>query len=179
MFDTEFTVTVLTQVIFFFIFITIFFFTYAALTEKSIVINQIEYLVDQTIGPYVDFLCKTNDCSQLKQKINEIDPSMLKNEDQETADSNKKIIQTTIIVLIITCIAVFGIIFILFKTSNNKSGFFKSFDMKKIIFNSALILLFVGITEFTFLTFFGKRFISVDVNKVKIAILEKINGIGK
>ena len=45
--NSEFVSKVLCQVIFFFIFISIFFFTYAALTEKYIVKDQLNYLIDQ------------------------------------------------------------------------------------------------------------------------------------
>ena len=48
------------------------------------------------------------------------------------------------------------------------------YKLTHIIIESLIILFFVGITEFVFLKYFGARFISIDINKVKIALLTKI-----
>jgi len=126
--------------------------------------------VDETIAP----LLKTT--PEIKSKIESIDTSSdsLKKSDQESEDSNNKIISKTIKVLIITSIVVFSAIFILFTLSKNESGFFKRFNLKEITIESLVILVFVGITEYVFLTYFGSRFIAIDVNKIKISLLEKI-----
>ena len=66
MINSEFVSAVLFQVLLFFIFISIFFFTYSAFTEKNTVINQINFLVDETIAP----ILKVNSISQCKKYHN-------------------------------------------------------------------------------------------------------------
>lgn len=170
MINSEFVTSILFQVILFFIFITIFFFTYSAFTEKNTVIDQVNFLIDETIAP----ILKTR--PEIKSKIESIDTSSdsLKKSDQESKDNNDKVISKTIKVLVITSIIVFSAIFILFTLSKNGNGFFKRFNLKEIVFESLIILVFVGITEYAFLTYFGSRFVAVDVNKIKISLLEKI-----
>ena len=170
MINSEFVSAVLFQVLLFFIFISIFFFTYSAFTEKNTVINQINFLVDETIAPILKFN------SKIKESINNINASSesIKKADQETKDNNNKVLSKTIAVLVITSMLLLSVICFLFINSNNKNGFFKSFNINKLIFESIIILIFVGITEYVFLTYFGSRFIAIDVNKIKISLVEKI-----
>ena len=171
--NSEFVSIVLCQVIMFFVFITIFFFTYATLTEKNVLKNQISFLIDQTIGPYLNFLSKNEPSIDIKSEVNKITPDP-KN-DSEIDAKNKAIIIYVIKILIISVLVISGLIYGLYHFSKVKnSGFFTSFKLTHIIIESLIILFFVGITEFVFLKYFGARFISIDINKVKIALLTKI-----
>jgi hypothetical protein len=178
-FNSKFVAIVLLQVMLFFIFISIFFFTYAATTEKYIVQKQINYLIDQTIGPILNFICKNNiyDCSKIQQEITKnLDPNSneIKSKDSSIDSSNKNIIIKTAKILLITSVIIIGIILLIYFLSKNNKGFFKSFKLSEIFVEAFIILIFVGITEFVFLTYFGSRYISIDINKIKIALLQKI-----
>jgi hypothetical protein len=52
--------------------------------QKKYTCKPVDFVVDQTIGPFLQILCKTDDCSEIKQKVNEIDPSKLKQQDAQT-----------------------------------------------------------------------------------------------
>ena len=178
-FDAEFVSTVLVQVILFFIFISIFFFTYAATTEQKVVKDQLNFLVDQTVGPILGFVCKNKvvNCDKLVNSIDSIDPKSpsIKKNDDKINSSNKAIMMKAGEILLITSVIVLGIVGALFFISKNKNlGFFKHFNINHVLIDSFIILLFVGITEYVFLTYFGSRYITIDVNKVKIALLQKI-----
>ena len=173
--NSEFISIVLCQVIFFFVFITIFFFTYAALTEQNVLKKQISFLIDQTVAPYLKFIKQVDqtDTATLIDKINGI--KINKKSDDEVDSNNKQVITKAIKVLGIAVLIIIGIIFGLYHFSKTKnSGFFKSFSLKPVIIESLIILVFVGLTEYVFLTYFGARFISVDINQIKIAIIKKI-----
>ena len=175
-FNSGFICNVLCQVILFFVFISVFFFTYAALTEQRTVQNQLNFLVDETISPYLKLLCNIDPnglCKTLKDKINNLKPDT--SADASVESNNKQVIIKTIIVLGIAIVTVLGIISLIWFISKQKnSGFFTAFNMKPIIIESLIILAFVALTEFIFLTYFGARFISIDVNKIKIALLTKL-----
>jgi len=114
-----------------------------------------------------------NDGKSLLKEVNAIKVDTTG--DSEITKSNNDIVIKTVIILSITVLIILGIIAALFLLSRKiNSGFFTNFHLKPIIVESMIILLFVAITEFVFLTYFGSRFISIDVNKVKIALIDKI-----
>ena len=142
--------------------------------EKKVAENQINFLVDETIVPILKYLPEES-----KEYINSIDTDSddVKKRDKETTDSNNKIFSKAIKALVITCIIVFVIVFALYFLSKNNTGFFKSFSLKHLLLECAIILIFIGITEYSFITYFGGRYISIDINKIKITVLEKIKQI--
>lgn len=181
----EFIATSLCQVAFFLIFITTFFFTYATFAEQGTVQSQINFLVDETIGPTLGFACqaKLYDCDSLKEDIIKyLDPdtATVKNDDLVVEKENGAILKKSLLFLGITEL-IFGIIILLLFYNSKKinSGFFKSFSLKKVLKQSVIILVFVGITEFLFLKYFGSRYMAIDVNAVKIALLEKFKDLIK
>jgi hypothetical protein len=113
----------------------------------------------------------------LVNSIDSIDPKSpsIKKNDEKINSSNKEIMMKAGEILLITSVIVLGIVGALFFISKNKNlGFFKHFNINHVLIDSFIILLFVGITEYVFLTYFGSRYITIDVNKVKIALLQKI-----
>uniref|UniRef100_A0A6C0I8E8 Uncharacterized protein n=1 Tax=viral metagenome TaxID=1070528 RepID=A0A6C0I8E8_9ZZZZ len=177
--DSHFVANVLCQVIFFFIFVTIFYFTYAKTVENNVLVNQLDFLIDQSITPEIEFICKNNlyKCEPLITEIAKyLDPNQtsVQRSDNKITEQNNQIMSNAIHIVVITSVIVFLIIFALYFISRTRnSGFFKRFNLLNIIFESTVIIIFVAITEFVFLTYFGSRFITVDVNKVKVALLEK------
>lgn len=183
MINSKFVATILLQVILFFIFLTVFFFTYTVKQEQNILITQIQFIINETVGPFLKFLNRSkNDqppttyteiYNNIIEKINSINIS--KDQDKEVSDNNKKVIQKTTKILTIISIIVLFLVFVLWIISNRlNNSFFKSFNLLKIIGESSIILLFVAITEFIFLKFFASKFITIDINELKAAILEKV-----
>ena len=52
--------------------------------------------------------------------------------------------------------------------------FFKGLNLGHIFKETVVIALFVGITEYVFLTYFGAKWISVDPNVVKAHLFENM-----
>ena len=178
--DSHFVANVICQVIFFFVFVTIFYFTYAKFVENSILTEQINFLIDQTITPELEFICKNNlaDCGSLSQAlpgyINPDDPSV-KRSDALIEKTNNEILSKAIKMVIISFIIAFVVIIALYFVSKNiNSGFFKKFNLLTILGESTIIIIFVAITETVFLTYFASRYITVDVNAIKVVLLEKL-----
>jgi len=177
--DSHFVANVLCQVIFFFIFVTIFYFTYAKTVENKVLVNQLDFLIDQSITPEIEFICKNKiyKCDKLLAEIAKyLDPnqSSVQKSDDKITQSNNQIMSNAIHIVVISSVVVFLLIIALYFISKTRnSGFFKRFNLFNILFESTVIIIFVAITEFVFLTYFGSRFITVDVNKVKVALLEK------
>jgi len=65
------------------------------------------------------------------------------------------------------------IVYILFNKSN------KSFSISNILIKNAIILVFIGLTEFSFLQFFGSKYISLNPNVVKHTIIHNIKDLVK
>jgi hypothetical protein len=53
--------------------------------------------------------------------------------------------------------------------------FYKKFDIKDLLIHNLIILVFVGLTELSFLLFIGKFYIAVDPNYVKYHMIKTIN----
>ena len=100
--------------------------------------------------------------------INNIKLPDLSKEDNDINNINNNIIYNVIKINLLFIIVSIGILYYVYKKSNN------SFDLEQIISNNLVILLFIGLTEFLFLTFFGSKFISIDPNQTKLSILKSI-----
>jgi hypothetical protein len=143
--------------------------------EQNVLKTQLGFLIDQSVGPILNFVSEVDpaDGKAILDEVNSIKVDT--SEDDKITESNNKIIVNTVITVSIVVISVIVIIAMLYLISGKlNSGFFTSFKLKPIIIESLIILLFVALTEFAFLLYFGSRYISIDVNKVKIALLEKI-----
>ncbi len=84
---------------------------------------------------------------------------------------NKSVLFKAVGANIAFLIVVAGIIYYLYDKSD------KTFTIKDILIKNAIILIFVGLTEFTFLKFFGSKYLSLDPNIVKRTIVQNIKDI--
>jgi len=164
-------IKVLVNILMVFIFISIFYFTYAAYIEKETVINQMNFLaVDiiesvQLLGP--DFYNK------FTNNINNLNIPNMSKEDNDVAVANSQLIRKVIIANIIFFIIMSIIIYIINQKFNNNI-----FSMHNVIIENIIILIFVALTEYSVLTFFGSKFISIDPYKIKYAILKNLKDKG-
>ena len=142
-------------------FISIFFFTYASKVEEDIVKNQAKIMVNdmmQIVNPSLN--------ESTKKMIMEYTLADMSKEDKIVLENNNKLINsgysTLIIVFLVT--QVVGLILAIY---------FKH-DYFNIILINVIILVFVAITEYTFLNMIGASYISVDTNFIKWKILTSI-----
>ena len=154
------------NVILFSVFISIFFFTYGTYIEKSVVSSQMDILTTNLTDSSKLLGYNTNEL--ITNYINNIKLPDLSKEDNDINNINNNIIYNVIKINLLFIIVSIGILYYVYKKSNN------SFDLEQIISNNLVILLFIGLTEFLFLTFFGSKFISIDPNQTKLSILKSI-----
>ena len=162
MWNKEFFFTVLIQVTLIFIFITIFFFTYAKNKEKDVVINNIDLLLDSIIPSDLVGILPTNYKKIIIDNLNEIQNDH--QQDNVIKENNKKVFRDTIRILLIVLFLISILLFLYAKKIRLSSIFIQSF----------IIVFFVGLTEYIFLTFFASKFISVDPQLIKYTFIKEI-----
>jgi protein-S-isoprenylcysteine O-methyltransferase Ste14 len=150
------------------IFITIFFFTYAAKVEEEILTKQIENLIDDfTDNVIVDNIDK----KEIKEILETIKYPDLKEDDRKVEENNKKLkIQGMIFCLVILVIVVFCIVVYYKKSGDEDKGEY----IKSILISNGILLIFIGITEFYYINVVIKQYYSLDPNDVKKEIIKTL-----
>lgn len=166
------------QIGFIFSFLTIFFFMYVQKVEKNEFKNQLEIIVDN----FFDDVKDTNEIVNI-DNINVDDTIVITNgfvdlleekakisskkEEDEIGQQNNKIKKKAKKYLIFTLslIVIFAILL-----------YFLQFciPIKLYIKEAIIIVIFVALTEFTFLQLIAKNYISASPNKIKGEIANKI-----
>lgn len=146
-------------------FIGIFFFTYAAKVEKEIVIKQVQYITADMTS-----ILRTNLDNDYKNKIKNVlstaKPPNMDKIDEEVNESNKELMKKAFTILGIIFVAGVAATYYLSKQYN--------LDFGDILMKNLVMLGFIGIVEFVFITFFAKQFISADPNYVRLAIINTL-----
>lgn len=149
-------------------FIGIFFFTYAAKVEGEIVSEQVDFLVrDFTDG--VLAVAPKSIVRDLRDNVKSSKLPDMSKVDEQAAEANKKLIQLASKVL--GGLLVFGIASSLIIWRMNKDTISSS-DMLRILKETLVILLMVAITEFVFITYIAKSYITAEPNQIKKRIIE-------
>ena len=148
-------------------FISIFFFTYVASVEGQMVKNQI----DDTIKSFLSgtkVLLPSNVRENLKAILDaNLKAPDMSTQDQDTANSNKKLINQALLifgVLLGVGVAVIGIIW-----------YFYRFSVFNVLKYSFLILAIIALTEFLFVTFVIKNYRLIDRNYLNYLIIDTLN----
>jgi hypothetical protein len=147
-------------------FISIFFFTYVSAVESEIIKTQLNNVLD-------GFCQQLNVVLSTKQK-NEIGNLILNNlkipdlteNDQTTAEQNKKLLNKSILIFSSLLGAGVFIIAVLW--------FFKRFSILPILKYSFIILICVAITEFLFVSLVTRNYRLVDQNYISYLILDSL-----
>lgn len=156
--------SIIINVIFVASFLSIFFFTYASKVEKSIVENQIDYLVKNITDDI--YLLPQEDRQELKELVSKFQLPNMESVDQQASQNNEAIIiKTSKMIAIGLIVSLIGLYFI------SKKYNFSAFNVIK---ENLIILLFIGLTEFTFLNLFGRNYMSVRPNQIKLALVNKL-----
>jgi uncharacterized membrane protein len=152
-------------------FIGIFFFSYASMIEEKIVkVRTKQIILDLTNSLHV--LTPPNILQDMNSKLSKyLIPPNLDKENEEVEVNNKILLKKSMKVLgaVFTIgLAIVIVLSIVYK-----------FPLKDIITKNLILLCFVALTEFSFLTFFAQYYITVDANFVKHKILEVLINYGK
>ena len=178
MFGINFILLVLIQVTCIFIFLSVFFFTYAAKVEEDIVKSQVKFVIDDLVGTNSNVL--PGDIKEIIQdNINSIDinSDYFKTQNKIMEDNNDKIktdLYTKIAIVSGGLVGIIIVSYILnkyFPVLNDH----KQIHLKSICMETIVILLFVALTEYMYLTYFAARNISVRPNLIKAQIANKLN----
>lgn len=157
---------IILSVVFISCFICIFFFTYATTVERNIVVNQTQNLVDSFTGN-ISVLFSDNE--SVKNFVQNMSVKTVNEDDERIKEKNQKILKEAAFVVGISaiCLIILTIILIyLFKL-----------NYKKLIITNLIVLLCIGIVEFSFLTFIAQNYISFDPNYVKYLLVENLEKI--
>jgi hypothetical protein len=166
---TKLIISVMMNVLLISVFIGFFFFTYGSYIEDKIVKAQTKILSDDIYNIIKLFGKNVN--IKIKEQLLQIKLPDLSKADENTVKSNKQIMMKAGKVNIIFTIVVVSVIYFLY----NKSG--KNFNMKTLIYQNLILLLFVALTEFSFITFFAADYISINTNNIKLNVIKSIENL--
>lgn len=148
------------------IFLTVFFFTYVASIESAIVKHEVKFLADN-FAENVKLLPPDAQESLRAAVLNIKLPDFTDTNDK--IDSiNGKIKFDTLLIMGLVGVAIFAIVFVVSMKR------FCDFSFMDMFGKSALILLFVGLTEFAFLNLVPVHYYAVDPNHVKYYMLNAV-----
>lgn len=159
--DSREIVDVIIGVVFMATFIGIFFFTYGAYIEKRIAKEQIEGAVDNLMQDIKYFAG-----DQISPVLGLLKAPEMTEEDNKVRESNKALIKKVIMLITIFFVLGLGLAFSL--------SWFKGVNFMASVKHNIIILIFIALTEFSFLTFIAAEYRSLDPNIVKKTILHAL-----
>lgn len=150
-------------------FVGIFYFTYAAKVEQTVIQNQVQLVVDS----FTNNVSNVVDTQQYQNQINNfltISPTQQSNFDQmdaSVAANNEKLLLWSGLFFVIFFIL--GIISVFFIWKKNKD-----FSLLTLISRNIILLFAIALTEFSFLYFIASNYMTADTNYVKKIIIDSI-----
>jgi hypothetical protein len=143
-------------------FIGIFFFTYGKTIEENVVKQQSELVANYLAKDLSTFIDKNT----AKKLASQLSPPDMSNADKEVELKNAELQSSAFNVLIL--VAIGGLLFTIILAK------YYTLNLQSILKTNFIILLFVGFTEYIFLTYIGQNFISLDPNFVRLKILQAL-----
>ena len=151
-----------------------YFFTIGANLERNVLQDQLNYLVETTLQPIKILFPNISD--DIKHKIKNQNFNFDINADKKSIENNKKTIQ--IAIKFITIFVIIGFIVILFLAKMmDRNGLSMGQFMKKLIKHNLIILIFIIATEIIFAFCFAKKYMSININKLKQQIFLSLDKI--
>jgi len=160
--DSHMGVSIISSVGIIMAFLGIFFFTYASKVEQEIVEINTNVVVNDlldTIIPLLNEKTKANLLENIKH------PNM-EDADKQVAENNKNIMFDSILKL--------SIIFIILSIIAYAISYYTHINYVNIIGLNLIILIFIGLTEYTFLHMIVKKFIAADTNYVRYLLISNL-----
>jgi hypothetical protein len=90
-------------------------------------------------------------------------------EDNKVKKNNTQVLIKAVVANAVFIVITIGIVYYLNKTAN--------LNLMEVLLKNFIILIFIALTEFAFLTFYGAHLISIDPNKVKFYMVESVKNI--
>lgn len=146
-------------------FIVIFFFMYGSYIERSTIINEMAFLSESIYDSVKEYGPVVNNL--IADKINSVNMPDLSAEDNMISELNKVTIWNAIkyeAIVFIGMLIIIGVIY-----------YFSKPEIYLASIRSLIILIFIGLTEYIFLTYFGCKYMSLNPNVFKLAIVDNIN----
>tara|TARA_B100000085_G_scaffold280752_1_gene306212 strand:- start:271 stop:816 length:546 start_codon:yes stop_codon:yes gene_type:complete len=152
-------------------FLTIFFFTVASKIEGQIVKEQVNFVMDDIIGDTFQYIPSEQERAILINNLASSlpDASDLKSADEAVKKNNEKTFKTAVhflIVIVGITIALLIAMAVLFNWDFQ--------DIKFLLISGITGLIFVAITEMTFLLVIAKNYISADPNLIRSQAIKTI-----
>lgn len=146
------------------LFISVFYFTAGSKIEEKVLEDQIDYIVKDFVHG-ANIIVPDDILNGVIYTLNETDVS---NEelDKKVEKFNSALVKKALLT-IGTLLGVTAI-YVIAMTKNN------NIDILPILGQSAVILLFIGLTEFFFMKYIGGSFYSGDPNIIKMATLKAL-----
>lgn len=154
------------------IFIGIFFFTYGKNIEKECVVNNVNFLIADTIEPIKSFI-SDDQKKILLESVNNIKLENMDEQDKKVEDSNNLLLKKSFIILSSVFLGGIVLSYIIYRFFSNKIESFPVIITKNII----ILLLGIVLVEFLFGFFIPSQFISANPNLIKKRICENIKKI--
>ena len=170
--NSELIIKILMNVLFISIFISMFFFSFGTYVEEKNIDDQLNILATN-MTDVIKITGKTTNTALYNYINNDLlSPEKIKeikeNDNQHMA-GNKKIIRDVTLYNIIFFVVIMSVV-ILLKINYRIKGV----DMRNLVIESFIILFFIALTETIFIYFFGAKFISIDINNIKLNFFEMI-----
>ena len=147
-------------------FIGFFFFTYGRNIEKQIVVNNIEYLVNDLLANTVT-LMPDSVKGVLSKNIKNAQLADMTENDKSVKESNSNLLHLSTMML---CILLAGCFYGAHYVSEKHN-----IDFDDAVNHNLILLVCMGFTQFIFLTFITKSFIAADPHVVVNHFLELLN----
>ena len=164
--NPKFICNVIISVAFIATFIGVFFFTYAKKIEQDIVKEQTASIVHDIVGDLKVFVAD-DAMPMLTMLTSQIPTPDMSGADAEAAENNAALLKKATKVIIIGNLIAAAAIYYFYNQ--------QPFDIVDMLKHNAIILMFVGVTEFVFLTYVARYFISADPNMVKYHVVKTLN----
>lgn len=164
MFNLEEIIEIIIMIVFIASFLCAFYFLYVVKVEEQTVKNQVDYIVADLIDDVS--LLPDDKIDILKKRLNSYKKTDTSDADKSVDENNDKIFKNVIVMIVVTFLICMTICYFLCR--------YYKIDFFTICGKNLIILVFIGLTEFTFLNVFGRNFISADPNFVKLSILNRL-----
>ena len=143
-------------------FIIIFFFTYAAFIEKTVVQDETTDIVGQ-LSRQISILLTKEQNDSLRAYFKNMQAPDMSAADKDVKDSNNVLLKKSIVFLSVFVTSCCIIVLVLF--------YLTKFPIGALLLHNSIALLTVATVDFTFLTVFAKKFKPSDASYVKNRLL--------
>jgi hypothetical protein len=146
-------------------FIALFFFTYVKNIEREIVLDNVNYVIDDLTTTFLTILPEPIK-ALLEFKLDNIELKDLSEADNKVKEDNNK--------LLMKSAKTFGLILVINVSLAVYISHIYKINFTEILISNLLLLTAIALTEFFFLKLVIRKYISANPNKVKEIIFDNL-----